>query len=161
MARTAADIITILNSQEESISELERIANSAVDWRVSLFQERVNGIMQELMQQLPGAGLTNPSDPFGFPSVGATSVPLPLMFPGQQIQSLRTLGRRLRDVIEGQKSQNTESNEALKSLESLREILVSLRRLNYLMTRQLWRLFPRFRFYNQTFLATLIHVFII
>jgi len=61
-----------------------------------------------------------------------------LIFPGQQIQSLCTLGRRLRDIIE---EQNTESHEeTLKSLESLREVPVPLRGLNYLMKRQLWRL---------------------
>jgi hypothetical protein len=61
-----------------------------------------------------------------------------LIFPGQQIQSLCTLGRRLRDIIEGQNTERHE--ETLKSLESLREIPVSLRGLNYLMKRQLWRL---------------------
>ena len=42
LSRTESDIITILNSREESTSELERIANEAVgvedvDWRISFF----------------------------------------------------------------------------------------------------------------------------
>jgi hypothetical protein len=151
LSRTESDIITILNSREKSISELERIANEAVgvedvDWRISFFQERMDGITHELMQRLPGvffnklksAAPIMISEAFDFPSVGTTPVPPPLIFPGQQIQSLCTLGRRLRDIIEGQ---NTECHqETLKSLESLRRIPVSFRGLDYLMKRQLWRL---------------------
>jgi hypothetical protein len=151
--RTESDIIMILNSRGESISELERIANEAagvedVDWRVSFFQERMDGITHELMQRLPGVFFTRLksesatpimiSEAFDFPSIGTTPVPPPLIFPGQQIQSLCTLGPRLRDIIEGQNTERHE--ETLKSLESLREIPVSLRGLNYLMKRQLWRL---------------------
>jgi hypothetical protein len=150
-SRTGSDIITILNSHEESISELERIANETVgvedvDWRIAFFQERMDEITHKLVQRLPGVSFSNLksaspiriSEAFDFPSVGTTPVPPPLIFPGQQIQSLCTLGRRLRDIIEGQ---NTESHqETLESLESLREIPVSLRRLNCLMERQLWRL---------------------
>jgi hypothetical protein len=149
--RTEEDIITILNSHEESISELERIASEVVgvehlDWRISLFQERMDGITHGLIQRLPGvffnklksAAPIMISEAFGFPSVGTTPVLPPLIFPGQQIQSLCTLGRRLRDIIE---KQNTESHEeTLKSLESLREIPFPLGGLNYLMKRQLWRL---------------------
>ena len=59
----------------------------------------------------------------------------PLIFPGQQIQSLCTLGQRLRDIIEGN---NKESHdETLKSLESLREIPISLRGPKHLMKRRL------------------------
>jgi hypothetical protein len=151
--RTEEDTIEILNSREESISELERIANEAVgvedvDWRISFFQERMDGITHELMQRLPGVFFTRLksesatpimiSEAFDFPSIGTTPVPPPLIFPGQQIQSLCTLGPRLRDIIEGQNTERHE--ETLKSLESLREIPVSLRGLNYLMKRQLWRL---------------------
>jgi hypothetical protein len=151
LKRTEFDVITILDSREESISELERIANEVVDvedldWRISFFQERMDGITHELMQRLPGvffnklksAAPIMISEAFDFPSIGTTPVPPPFIFPGQQIQSLCTLGRRLRDIIEGQ---NTESHEeTLKSLESLREISVSSRRLDHLMKRQVWRL---------------------
>jgi hypothetical protein len=151
MSRTDSEIITILNSREESISELERIANEAVgveevDWRIAFFLERMDGITHELMKRLPGvffnklesAAPIMISEAFDFPSVGTTPVPPPLIFLGQQIQSLCTLGRRLRDIIEGQ---NIDSHEdTLKSLESLREIPVSIRGLNNLMKRQLWRL---------------------
>ena len=151
LSRTESEIITILNSRKESISELERIANEAVgvedlDWRISFFQERMDAITHELMQRLPGVFFnklksTAPimiSEAFDFPPVVTTPVPPPLIFPGQQIQSLCTLGRRLRDIIEGE---NKESHdETLKSLESLREIPISLRGPKHLMKRQLWRL---------------------
>ena len=151
LGRTESEIITILSSREESISELERIAIEATgveefDRRISFFQKRMDGITHELIQRLPGVFFNKLksavpimiSEAFDFPSVGTTPIPPPLIFPGQQIQSLCTLGRRLRDIIEGQ---NIDSHEdTLKSLESLREIPVSIRGLNNLMKRQLWRL---------------------
>ena len=150
--RTESDIIKILNRREESISELERIADEVVDvqdvdWRISLFQERMDEITHGLMQRLPGvlfdklksAAPIMISEAFDFYSVGTTNpIPSLLILPGQQIQSLCTLGRRLRDIIEGQNSESHE--ETLKSLESLREVPLSLRGLNYLMKRQVWRL---------------------
>jgi len=121
LERTKPDIIRILSSREESISELERIANEAVgvedvDWRVSFFQERMDKITHELMQRLPGvffnklksAALIMISEAFDFPSVGTTPVPPQLIFPGQQLQSLCSLGRRLGDTIDGR---NTEMHE--------------------------------------------------
>ena len=149
--RTESDVIRILNSRKKSISELERIANEAdgieeVDWRISFFQERMDEITHELMQRLPGvffnklksAAPIMISEAFNFPSVGTTPVPPQFVFLGQQIQSLCNLGRRLCDIIDGKDTGRHE--ETLKSLESLREIPVSLRGLNYLMKRQLWRL---------------------
>ena len=150
-SRSTSDTITILNSRKESILELERIADEAagvedVDWRISFFQGRMHRITNELIQRLPGVyfnELKSPapvtiSEAYDFPSVGTTPVPPPLIFPGQQIQSLCTLGRRLRDIIEGQDDDSHDGT--LKSLDSFREIPVSLRGLNNLMKRQLWRL---------------------
>jgi hypothetical protein len=109
----------------------------------------VDRITHELMRRLPGVYFIKPksvksaapvaiSEAFDFPSVGITPVPPPLILPGQQILSLCTLGRRLRDIIEGQNTERRE--ETLRSLESLREIPFSLRGLDYFMKRQLWRL---------------------
>ena len=151
LKRTTSDIITILNSHEESILELERIANEAagvedLDWRISFSQERMDGVMHGLMQRLPGVffdKLKSPapimiSEALGFPSVGTTPIPPRFIFPGQQINSLCSLGQRLRDIIEGQDIESHE--ETLKSLESLREIPVSYLGLKHLTKRQLWRL---------------------
>src|SRR5258708_14823693 len=152
LSKTKSDVRRVLNSHEESISELERIAGSIeavvenVDWRISFFQERMDEITHRLTQRLPGVffnRLKSPgpiplSEAFNFPTVGTTPVPPQLIIPGQQIQSLCNLGRRLRDIID---EQNAEGHEVtLKSLQSLHKIPVSLRRLNYLMKRQLWRL---------------------
>ena len=148
-----SDIERVLNSHTctESISELERIATEAggvedVDWYFSFLLDTVDDITHKLIQRLPGVFFDKPklvgpimiSEVFDFLPVGTTPVPPQLTLPGRQIQSLCTLGRKLRDIIEGQ---NTESQEeTLKSLESLRNIPVSLRGRNYRMKRQLWRL---------------------
>ena len=149
--RTDIEIREVLNSREASISELERIAIEAVgvgdvDWRISLFQEAMDRATQKLMRHLPGVFFSElkPTAPimireaFDFSFFETTPVPPRLIFLGQQIQSLCTLGRRLRDIIE---DKNTEMHkETLEILESLREIPVAVRGLDHLMKRQLWRL---------------------
>jgi hypothetical protein len=149
--RTESEIREILNEHDASILELERIAIEAVgvedvDWRISLLQDTMDGATNELTRRLPGVFFNELkpvapimiSEAFDISSVETTPVPPQLIFPGQQIQCLCTLGRRLRDIIEGQNNETHE--ETLRSLESLREIPVQLRRLNYLMKRQLYRL---------------------
>ena len=150
-----SEIKDILNSHKESILKLERIADDAVgvedvDWRISLLQDAMDTATHKLTRRLPGVSFSElkPAAPimineaFDFSSqvssLETTPVPPQLIFPGQQIQSLCTLGRKLHDIIEGQ---NTEQHEeTLKSLESLLKIPLALRRLNYPMKRQLWRL---------------------
>ena len=167
--RTESEIKEILNGPYASlaISELEHIANEAdelrgVDWRISLLQETMDGATHQLIRRLPGVFFTELKtvapimirEAFDFSSFATTPVPpqsmseaspiettpvLPqLIFPGQQIQSLCSFGGKLRDIMEGQSTEKNE--ETLKSLESLHEIPVALRGLNYLMKRQLWRL---------------------
>ena len=149
-SRTKPDIIRILNCHEESISELERIAIEAggvenVDWHFTLILDTMDETTHKLIQQLPGVFFDKPksarpmiSEVFDFPSIETTPVPPQFIPPGRQIQSLCSLGRQLRDIIE---ERNAESHEeTLKNLESFRKIPVSLRGLNYLMKRQLWRL---------------------
>ena len=148
---TEIEIKEILNGRETSISALERIANKAVgvgdiDWRISLLQEAMDGATQKLMRHLPGVFFSElkPAAPimigeaFDFSFFETTPIPPRLIFLGQQIQSLCTLGPRLRDIIE---DRNTEMREeTLKNLESLREIPLAVRGLDHLMKRQLWRL---------------------
>ena len=145
------EIKGILSSREASIKELERIAVEAdgvgdVDWRISLLQEAMDGATQNLMRRLPGVFFSELkpavpiiiSEAFDFSSFETTPIPPRLIFLGRQIESLCTLGRRLRDIIEGQNAEM--HDETLKILESLREIPVAARGLNNLMKRQLWRL---------------------
>ena len=149
--RTDSEIKGILISREVSISELERIANEAVgvedvDWRISLLLDTMDEVTHKLVRHLPGvsfselkpASTTLISKSFDFSFVETTPVSPQFIFPGQQIQSICTLGRRLRDIMEGKGTERHE--ETLKSLESLREIPVALRGLNHPMKRQLWRL---------------------
>ena len=152
---TNSEIKEILNSRQASILKLERIADEAigvedVDWRISLLQDAMDTATHKLTRRLPGVSFSElkPSAPvminqaFDFSSqvssVETTPVPPQLIFPGQQIQSLCTLGQRLRDIMEEQNPEMHE--ETLKSLRSLLEIPLPLRGLNYPMKRQLWRL---------------------
>ena len=152
---TISEIKEILNSRQASILRLERIADEAigvedVDWRISLLQDAMDATTHRLTRRLPGISFSElkPAAPvmineaFDFSSQGSsvetTPVPPQLIFPGQQIQSLCTLGQRLRDIMGGQ---NTEMHEeTLKSLRSLLKIPLALRGFNYPMKRQIWRL---------------------
>ena len=149
--RTDLDIKEVLRSREALISELESIETEAVgvgelDWRISVLQDAMDKTTSKLARRLPGVFFSEyrPAAPitireaFDTSSVKIAPVSPQFIFPGQQIQSLCSLGRRLRDIIE---DENTEMHEeTLESLESLREILVAVRRLNHLMKRQTWRL---------------------
>ena len=149
--RSDLEIKEVLRSREASILELERIEIEAVgvgdlDWRISVLQEAMDKATSKLARRLPGVFFSElrPAAPitireaFDSSSVKITPVSPQLIFPGQQIQSLCSLGRRLRDIIDNKNAETHE--ETLKSLESLREVPVAVRGLNYLMKRQLWRL---------------------
>ena len=148
--RTEFEIRGILNSREASIHELEGIAMEAadleeVDLRTHLLQEKMDEVTHKLIRRLPGVFFdklqpTAPSmsEAFDLRSVKTTPIPPQLVFPGQQLQSLCILGRRLRDIItEGKDIEDSERN---KSLEYLREVPIPLCGLNSVMKRQLWRL---------------------
>ena len=150
-SRTESEIRGILNSREASIHELESIATEAadledIDWRIRLLQDKMDEVTHKLMRRLPGVFFdelqpTAPSmrsEADDLPSVKTTPILPRLVFPGQQLQSLCILGRRLRDITEGQ---NTEfHDDTLKSLQYLREVPIPLCGLNSEMKRQVWRL---------------------
>ena len=151
--QTGLEIKEVLRRCEASIFELERVEIEAVgvgdvDWRISVLQDTMDKVTSNLVRYLPGvffselrsAAPITIREAFNPFSGKITPVSPQLIFPGQQIQSLCSLGRRLRDIID---DQNTEMHEeTLKSLESLREIPVAGYGLtgDYLMKRQLWRL---------------------
>jgi len=149
--RTESEIRGILKSREASIQELERIAMEAadleeIDWRIHLLQDTMDEVTHKLMRRLPGVFFdqlrpTAPSmtiEAFDLPSVKITPIPPQLVFPGQQLQSLCILGRRLRDITEGQNIERHE--ETVKSLKYLREVPIPLCGFDYVMKRQLGRL---------------------
>ncbi|KAI9462668.1 hypothetical protein F5148DRAFT_212707 [Russula earlei] len=111
--RTDEEVREILNIRKETISKLELIAGEVdgmegVDWRISLLQDAMDESTHKLTRHLPGVffdrlKLPGPvliSEAFDFPLVETSPVPPQLIFPGQQVQSLYTLGRRLRDIVE-------------------------------------------------------------
>jgi hypothetical protein len=148
--RTEEEIREILRDHELPISELERIEIEAdgvedVDWRISLLQDAMDKATHKLTRQLPGVSF-NELKPTGsvqirnvldFPLFGGTPITPQFIFPGQQLQGLSTLGRGLRDIIEGR---NPEKHvETIDGLASIDKFPISLRRLNGVMIRQLWR----------------------
>ena len=152
--RTESEIRDILSSSREaSIQRLERIAIEAVgpegiDWRIRLLQETMDEVTHKLIRRLPGVffnelqptapNMSQTSEAFDLPTIQTTPIPPQLISPGQQLQSVCTLYRRLRDIIERQDTGLHE--DTLKNLAYLREYPVSLLGLKHLMERQLWRL---------------------
>ncbi|KAI9431699.1 hypothetical protein H4582DRAFT_1221657 [Lactarius indigo] len=140
-----------LRNREQQISELERIQVEAdgmktVDQEISLYQDAMDNATYGLIRQLPGVSFVGPqqSEPslisgvFNAPVTGSALLTSQLIFPGQQLKALARLGRKLREVLDGQVSEGYE--EVLKSLKSVDKVPVALRRPNGLMRRQLWRL---------------------
>ena len=150
-ARSNSEIKGILSSHEASIRKLEGIAIETddmkeVDWRISLLQDAMDDATHNLTRRLPGISFNKLKDAapmminevFDVPPAVTTPAPPQLIFPGQRIQSLCNLGRRLRDIINGPESESHE--ETIKSFESLCEIPITLHRLDHPIKRQLWRL---------------------
>ena len=149
---TDSEIREILNSQKASILKLERIADEAVgleyvDERISALQNAMDVVTNKLMRRLPGVCFSELkpaatpvmiNEVFNCFSSMTADIPPQLTFPGQQIQSLYTLGQRLRNIIEGQDTEKHE--ETFRSLESINSIPSELRGQSYSMKRQIWRL---------------------
>lgn len=152
--KTGEEIMDILrlNDLELPISELERIEIEAdgikeVDWRISLLQDAMgdathqltrlllgsssNGLGLKPSGSIPVAGELSPRPP------ATSSIAPQSMFPSQQLQDLFTLSRGLRDILENHWNPEKHA-EIIESLESINNI--PTRRLNGLVTRQLWRL---------------------
>jgi hypothetical protein len=149
--KTKEEVKHILGDLELPISELERIEIEAegiedVDWRISLLQEAVDNATHKLTRQLPGVSFSElkqsgpipVAEAFHFPLPGGTPITPQFTFPGQQLQGLFTLRRGLRDIAKDRDPEK--HDETVKNLRSIDDIPVPLRRLNDLMTRQLWRL---------------------
>ncbi|KAF8265744.1 hypothetical protein EI94DRAFT_1831060 [Lactarius quietus] len=133
--KTREQVEEILRNHEQQISDLERLKVDAdamedVDWRISLYQDAQDEDTYRLTRQLPGVSFderrrsetSSISDTFITLTTGGTPVTPQLIFPGQQVQALARLGSKLREP------------------KFVDEVLISLRRPNGLMKRQLWRL---------------------
>ena len=149
--KTREEMRDFLGGLESPILELKRIENDAdgiedVDWRISLLQEAMDEATHKLTRRLPGVSFSElkqsgpipVAEAFYFPLPGGTPITPQFTFPGQQLQGLFTLRRGLRDIVKDRDPEK--HDETVKSLESIDDIPVPLRRLNDLMTRQLWRL---------------------
>ena len=149
--RTREQVEDILRNHEQQISELECIQVEAdvmedIDWRVSLHQVAMDDATYRLTRQLPGVSFDEPrrseylliSDAFNPPATRSPPVVPQLIFPGQRLQALARLGRKLREVLDGQVAEGYEN--VLESLKSVDQVPVSLRQPDGLIKRQLWRL---------------------
>jgi hypothetical protein len=149
--RSGEEIREILRDRGFPIWELEGIEVEAsgmedVDWRISLLRDAVNEATHKLTQRLPGVSFIEfePSgrpipirEAFDFPFFGDIPVTPQFTFLGQQLRSLFTLGRGLHDIVE---ERNPEKHvETIEGLASIDKFPISLRRLNGVMIRQLWR----------------------
>jgi Family of unknown function (DUF6535) len=149
------EVRQILDGHGQQVSGLEGIkgetdAEECVDWRISLLRDAIDKVTHRLTRRLPGASFnefwrTEPtlvSEAFSFHTIGSTPVLPPLVFPEQQLWSFHILGRKLHDInthiIDGTYTGGYE--EALRSLKSINQIPVPLRRVKHPMKRQLWRL---------------------
>ncbi|KAI9431894.1 hypothetical protein H4582DRAFT_1212438 [Lactarius indigo] len=141
----------ILRNHEQQISELERIQVEAdhmknVDRELSVYQDTIDNATYGLIRQLPGVSFDEPhrsspsliNDIFNTPVTGSAPLTFQFIFPGQQLKALAGLGRKLREVLDGQVAEGYE--EVLESLKSVDKVPVALRRPDGLVRRQLLRL---------------------
>ena len=148
---TRKEVEGILRKHEGQISDLERIKVEAdsmgdIDWRISLYQEKMDEDTFRLARLLPGVSFDEPrrsgsfllSDIFKTSATGSAAIIPQLIFPAQQVQALARLGMQLREVLDGKIAERYE--DVLESLKSVDQVPVSLRRPNGLMKRQLRRL---------------------
>jgi hypothetical protein len=144
--RTRKKVEEILRRHERQISDLERIKAEAdgmqdVDWRISLYQYRMDEATYRLTRQLPGVSFDEPhrtesfllSDTFKTPATGSAAVITQFIFPAQQVQGLTRVGLQLREILDGQVAEDT-----LESLKSGDQVPVLLRKPGGQIKRQLW-----------------------
>ncbi|KAN0135820.1 hypothetical protein V8E53_006272 [Lactarius tabidus] len=149
--KTREKVEEILRNHDHQISELERIKAEAdgmadIDQRITLYQDAMDDATHRLTRQLPGVSFDELrrseslllSDTFNTPATPIAPITPQLIFPGQQVRALATLGQKLREVLNGPVADGYE--EVLESLKSVDQIALSLRRPDGLMKRQLWRL---------------------
>jgi hypothetical protein len=149
--RTRKQVDEILRKHERQILDLERIKAEVdgmedINWRISLYQDKMDEVTYKLTRQLPGVLFDEPrrtesflvSDTFKTPATGYTAVIPQLIFPGQQVQALAGFSLKFREVLDGQVAEGY--GGVLEGLKSVDQVPVPLRRPDCLMKRQLWRL---------------------
>ena len=141
--KTREEIMDTLKDLELPILELERMKDEAdgieaIDWRISLLQDAMGDATHQLTRLLLGESSNGLEPSASIPVTPVTTSITPqYIFPSQHLQDLFTLSRGLHDIL---KNRNPEKHaETIESLESIDNILPT-RRLEGLMSRQLWRL---------------------
>jgi hypothetical protein len=142
---TEEQVKEILRNYEYQIAELERIkveADRMQDVNISDLQHGMDRATHKLTGQLPGVQFDVPrTEPVPLSQaleLFSASVKPQLILPRQRLQSLCSVGPKLRDIIEGRNSEPY--TVTIGSLKALEKVPTRPKLAGHLMERQLWRL---------------------
>ena len=135
----------ILRNHEYQIAELERIkveADRMQDVNISDLQQGMDQATHKLTSQLPGVQLDVPPTELVPLSQAlelfSASIKPQLILPRQRLQSLCSVGPKLRDIIEERNSEPC--SVTIGGLKALEKVPTRPKLAGHLMERQLWRL---------------------
>ena len=142
---TEDQVREILRNHVYQIAELERIkveADRIQDVNISNLQHGMDRVTHKLTEQLPGVQFDVPrTEPVPLSQaleLFSASVKPQLILPRQRLQSLCSIGPKLRDIIEGRNSEPY--SVTIESLKVLERVPTRAKLAGHLMERQLWRL---------------------
>ena len=139
---TEEQVKEILCNHKYQIAELERIrveAHHMQDVEISDLQHGMDRVTHKLTGQLPGVQFDLPrTEPIPLSELFSASVKPQLILPRQRLQSLCSIGPKLRDIIEGHNSEPY--NVTIEGLKVLERVFTRPKLAGHLMERQLWRL---------------------
>jgi hypothetical protein len=142
---TEEQVKEILRNHVYQIAELERIkveADRMQDVNISNLQHGMDRVTHKLTGQLPGVQFDVPrTEPVPLSQaleLFSASVKPQLILPQQRLQSLCSIGPKLRDIIEGRNSEPY--SVTIGGLKPLEKVPTRPKLAGHLMERQLWRL---------------------
>ena len=142
---TEEQVKEILCNHKYQIAELERIkveADRMQDVNISGLQHGMDRVTHKLTGQLPGVQFdvlcTEPVPLSQALELFSASVKPQLILPRQRLQSLCSIGPKLRDIIAGRSSEPY--GVTIEGLKALEKVPTRPKLAGHLMERQLWRL---------------------
>ena len=142
---TEEQVKEILCNHKYQIAELERIkleADRMQDVNISDLQHGMDRVTHKLTGQLPGVQFDVPrTEPVPLSQaleLFSASVKPQLILPRQRLQSLCSIGPKLRDITEGRNSEPCSAT--IEGLKALEKVPTRPKLAGHLMERQLWRL---------------------
>ena len=141
---TEEQVKEILCNHKYQVAELERIKVEAdhmnlLDVKISDLQHGMDRVTHKLTGRLPGVQFDPPRmDTIPLSKLFSASVKPQLILPRQRLQSLCSIGPKLRDIVEGHNSEPY--NVTIEGLKTLERVFTRPKLAGHLMERQLWRL---------------------